>query len=493
MSALTKEQTEALIAEVLEVYPEKAQKERAKHLAVNDQSITQSENCITSNRKSLPGVMTVRGCAYAGSYGVVWSPVKDLIHISHGPVGCGQYSRAGRRSYFVGMTGVNAFTGMDFTSDFQEKDIVFGGDKKLAKLIAETEALFPLSKGITVQSECPIGLIGDDIEAVSKKAAAEIGKPVIPNRCEGFRGVSQSMGHHIANDVIRDWVLDTSAGKHPEFVSTPYDVTILGDYNIGGDIWSSRILLEEMGLRVISQYTGDGTLAELENSPKAKVNLLHCYRSVNYITRHMEEKYGIPWIEYNFFGPTKTAESLRAIAALFDDKIKAGAEAVIAKYQPVMQAVIDKYKPRLQGKKVMLYVGGLRPRHTIGAYEDLGMEVVGTGYEFAHNDDYDRTIQEIGNATLIYDDVNGFEFEEFVKRVKPDLVGSGVKEKYIFQKMGIPFRQMHSWDYSGPYHGYDGFAIFARDMDMTLNNPCWGKITAPWLKKPEVEVEQKAA
>ena len=43
-------------------------------------------------------------------------------------------------------------------------------------------------------------------------------------------------------------------------------------------------------------------------------------------------------------------------------------------------------------------------------------------------------------------------------------------------------RQMHSWDYSGPYHGYDGFAIFARDMDMTLNNPAWNELTAPWLK-----------
>ena len=42
------------------------------------------------------------------------------------------------------------------------------------------------------------------------------------------------------------------------------------------------------------------------------------------------------------------------------------------------------------------------------------------------------------------------------------------------QKMGIPFRQMHSWDYSGPYHGYDGFAIFARDMDLAINNPVWG-------------------
>jgi nitrogenase molybdenum-iron protein alpha chain len=60
------------------------------------------------------------------------------------------------------------------------------------------------------------------------------------------------------------------------------------------------------------------------------------------------------------------------------------------------------------------------------------------------------------------------------------LVGAGIKEKYVFQKMGVPFRQMHSWDYSGPYHGYDGFAIFARDMDMAINNPVWGLTKAPW-------------
>jgi len=490
MTAMTREETQALIQEVLEVYPEKAAKDRAKHLAVNDSSVEQSKKCITSNRKSLPGVMTIRGCAYAGSKGVVWGPIKDMIHISHGPVGCGQYSRAGRRNYYVGTTGINVFGTMNFTSDFQEKDIVFGGDKKLDKIITEIDQLFPLNKGITVQSECPIGLIGDDIEAVSKKKAKELGKPIVPVRCEGFRGVSQSLGHHIANDAVRDWTLGAREGKLPE--AGQYDVAILGDYNIGGDAWASRILLEEMGLNVVAQWSGDGTIAEMEKTPAVKLNLLHCYRSMNYISRHMEEKYGIPWMEYNFFGPTKIEESLRAIAEKFDDKIKEGAERVIAKYKPIMQAVIDKYKPRLEGKKVMLYVGGLRPRHVIGAYEDLGMEVVGTGYEFAHNDDYDRTIKEMGDATLIYDDVTGFELEEFVKRVKPDLVGSGIKEKYVFQKMGIPFRQMHSWDYSGPYHGYDGFAIFARDMDMTLNNPCWGKMAAPWVKK-EGEVETKAA
>ncbi|OIO53743.1 MAG: nitrogenase molybdenum-iron protein alpha chain [Alphaproteobacteria bacterium CG_4_10_14_0_2_um_filter_63_37] len=483
MSSMSRAETEALIQEVLEVYPAKAKKDRAKHLTVNDSSLEKSNKCITSNKKSLPGVMTIRGCAYAGSKGVVWGPIKDMIHISHGPVGCGQYSRAGRRNYYVGTTGVNVFGTMNFTSDFQEKDIVFGGDKKLTKLIQEVEQLFPLHKGISVQSECPIGLIGDDIEAVAKKTAAELEKPVVPVRCEGFRGVSQSLGHHIANDAVRDWVLGNRDDQ--AFESTPYDIAILGDYNIGGDAWSSRILLEEMGLRVVAQWSGDGTIAEMENTPKVKLNVLHCYRSMNYISRHMEEKYGIPWMEYNFFGPSKTAESLRKIASFFDETIQANAEKVIEKYKAMTDAVIAKYRPRLEGKKVMLYVGGLRPRHVIGAYEDLGMEVVGTGYEFAHNDDYDRTIKEMGDATLIYDDVTGFEFEEFVKKVKPDLIGSGIKEKYIFQKMGIPFRQMHSWDYSGPYHGYDGFAIFAKDMDLTLNNPCWGKLKAPWKKSEE--------
>ena len=172
MGLLNREEAEALIQEVLEVYPEKAKKDRAKHLMVNDKKLESAKKCITSNRKSVPGVMTQRGCAYAGAKGVVWGPFKDIIDISHGPIGCGQYSRGGRRNYYSGIAGIDSFCDLMFSSDFQEKDIVFGGDKKLAKLIDEVESLFPLSKAISVQSECPIGLIGDDIEAVAKKKAA---------------------------------------------------------------------------------------------------------------------------------------------------------------------------------------------------------------------------------------------------------------------------------------------------------------------------------
>lgn len=152
-----------------------------------------------------------------------------------------------------------------------------------------------MNNGITVQSECPIGLIGDDINATSKVYAKETGKTIVPVNCEGFRGVSQSLGHHIANDTVRDYVFDAEVDTlGEELKETDYDVAIIGDYNIGGDAWSSRILLEEMGLRVVAQWSGDATLKEMAATPKVKLNLLHCYRSMNYISRHMEKEFGIP-------------------------------------------------------------------------------------------------------------------------------------------------------------------------------------------------------
>lgn len=474
IEGMTIEKTESLIEETLAAMPEKAQKKRRPHLGANEP--TSSACAVKSNRKVVPGVMSQRGCAYAGAKGVVWGPIRDMVHVSHGPIGCGVYSWGTRRNLMQGIPGVTSFP-LDFTSDFQERDIVYGGDEKLTNLLREADELFPLNKGLSVLSECPVGLIGDDINAVTKKMEAELGKFVIPCNCEGFRGVSQSLGHHISNDSIRDHVI----GKR-KFVEEvgPYDIALIGDYNIGGDVWAAKPILEEIGLNVKSIWTGDGEIEKIASTYAVKLNLIHCYRSMNYMCRVMEEKWGIPWIEYNFFGPTKIAESLRAIAECFDDTIKENVERVIVKYQPQMETILDEYKPRLDGKTAMLFVGGLRPRHTIGAYEDLGIEITGTGYEFAHQDDYDRTAPEMAKGTLIYDDVSEFELEKFVEELKPDLVGSGIKEKYVFQKSGIPFRQMHSWDYSGPYHGYEGFAIFARDIDMAINSPTWGLVKSPF-------------
>ena len=79
-------------------------------------------------------------------------------------------------------------------------------------------------------------------------------------------------------------------------------------------------------------------------------------------------------------------------------------------------------------------MGGLRPRHVIGAYEDLGMEIIAAGYEFAHNDDYDRTLPDLKEGTLLFDDASSYELEAFVKALKPDLIGTArpFSGRYIF-------------------------------------------------------------
>jgi len=118
----------------------------------------------------------IRGCAYAGAKG--WcGPDQGHGARQPRPVGCGQYSWGTRRNYYGGQNGVDSFVGMQITSDFQEKDIVFGGDKKLDKMLDEINALFPLSRGISIMSECPIGLIGDDIEAVPRRRARNAARP----------------------------------------------------------------------------------------------------------------------------------------------------------------------------------------------------------------------------------------------------------------------------------------------------------------------------
>ena len=39
---------------------------------------------------------------------------------------------------------------------------------------------------------------------------------------------------------------------------------------------------------------------------------------------------------------------------------------------------------------------------------------------------------------------------------------------------------MHSYDYIGPYTGFEGFVQFAKDIDMSVNSPTWKFITPPW-------------
>jgi nitrogenase molybdenum-iron protein alpha chain len=59
---------------------------------------------------------------------------------------------------------------------------------------------------------------------------------------------------------------------------------------------------------------------------------------------------------------------------------------------------------------------------------------------------YEGMYPDMHSGNLMIDDCNHYEAERLVQELKPDLFFAGVRDKYIAQKMGIPAKQLHSYD-----------------------------------------------
>lgn len=520
---------------LLEKYPAKVARKRAKQILVNE-ALENDTPEITANVRTIPGIITMRGCTYAGCKGVILGPTSDIVNLVHGPIGCSFYAWLTRRNQTSasGERGENFMT-YAMSTDMQDSDIIFGGEKKLAAAIQEAYDLFH-PKSIAVFATCPVGLIGDDIHAVARKMKEKFCDcNVFAFSCEGYKGVSQSAGHHIANNQIFRHVVGTSDKERTE----PYKINLLGEYNIGGDGFEIDRILNRCGITNIATFSGNSTYDQFATANQADLSCVMCHRSINYVADMLETKYGIPWIKVNFIGAEATAKSLRKIAAYFQDQqLTERVERVIAEEMPEVQAVREEIRPRTAGKTAMLFVGGSRAHHYQELFRELGMKTLSAGYEFAHRDDYEgrqviphlkvdadsRNIEEIevevdpklyrprktvedlaelqkqgllfkeydglipdmDKDTLVIDDLNQYEAEKLVELMKPDLFCAGIKEKFAIQKLGVPMKQLHSYDSGGPYAGFRGAVNFYREIDRLVNSRVWGYLKAPWQENPEL-------
>lgn len=518
--------------EILKKYPSKIAKKREKQMVTVEPGV---DKTIQANVRTIPGIISQRGCTYAGCKGVVLGPTRDIINLVHGPIGCSFYAWLTRRNQTdPGFDGENFMT-YCFSTDMQDSNIVFGGEIKLKEAIREAYAIFQ-PKSIGIFSTCPVGLIGDDVHAVAREMKAELGINIFGFSCEGYKGVSQSAGHHIANNGVFTHVV----GNNDSPVEGKFKLNLLGEYNIGGDAFELERLFELCGITLVSSFSGNSTIEAMEKSHQADLNVVMCHRSINYMAEMMETKFGIPWFKVNFIGADSTAKSLRKIGEYFGDaELKAKIEEVIAAEMPAVKAVIAKVYPRTKGKTTMMFVGGSRAHHYQDLFAELGMATVVAGYEFGHRDDYEgrkviptiavdadsRNIEELdvvkdparfrprkteaelealkakgleisdytgmqgdmNKNSLMIDDINHWETEKLIEFYKPDIFCAGIKEKYVIQKLGIPLKQLHSYDYGGPYAGFKGAVNFYNDISEMVTASVWKMIKAPWETPKHIE------
>lgn len=411
---------------------------------------------------SLAGAISQRACVYSGAR-VVLNPITDALHLVHGPVGCASYTWDIRGSRTSGP----ALYKSSFSTDIKEKDVIFGGEKKLANAIKELVSKYR-PPAVFVYSTCVVGVIGDDLRAVCKEAQEELKIPVLPVMSEGFKG-NKKLGYKAACHALSALV-----GTKEHTTDNPYTINLLGEYNVAGDLWKIIPYFEELGIEIIASMTGDSRVEDIRKAHCSKINLVQCSGSMTYLAKIMQEKYGIPFERVSFFGTQDMSHALRTAAGFFNKPpMIRKAQEIIKRETAKTAPQIEYYRKRVSGKRAAIYMGGAaKAVSLVKAFRELGMEVVIIGTQTGNNSDYENISYIVRDGTVIIDDANPLELRDLLIKQKADLLVSGVKERFLAYKLCIPFCDFNH-DRVITFEGFDGMVNFAKEIDATINSPVW--------------------
>ncbi|MDL1976557.1 MAG: nitrogenase iron-molybdenum cofactor biosynthesis protein NifE [Deltaproteobacteria bacterium] len=417
---------------------------------------------IACNKESLAGAVSQRACVFCGSR-VVLYPIADALHLIHGPVGCAVYTWDIRGALSSGPQ----LHRLSFSTDLQEKDVIFGGEEKL--YLALTELIDRHNpKAAFVYSTCIVGLIGDDLDSVCARVSEEKGISVIPVQSEGFKG-NKRAGYEAACKALFRLV-----GTGDTNNISPYSLNIMGDFNLAGEIWIIRDYFKRMGIEVVANITGDGRVDDIRRAHGAALNLVQCSGSTLDLAKMMEQSYDIPYMRVSYCGVEDMTESLYAVARFFGDlRIMERTEKLVKEELSVLYPKLREYRKVLSGKRAAIYVGGaFKAFSMVKTLRLLGMKVVMVGSQTGTREDYLELEEITDDGTIIVDDANPLELSAFIKEKDVDIFIGGVKERPIAYKMGVGFCD-HNHERKEALEGFSGMLNFAREVHSTVMSPVW--------------------
>ncbi|MEY4576179.1 MAG: hypothetical protein RL701_882 [Pseudomonadota bacterium] len=429
------------------------------------------------------------GCAFDGAK-IALQPIVDVAHLVHGPLACEGNGWDNRHSATSGPTLYR--TG--FTTDLSEIDITMGyGEKRLYKSIKEiVERYAP--PAIFVYATCVTALIGDDVTAVCRIASERFKTPCIPVEVPGFVG-SKNLGNKLAGEMLLAHVIGT---VEPE-VTTAYDINILGEYNLAGELWQVKPLFEELGIRVHASITGDARYKEVASCHRVRVNMMVCSTALINLARKMEERYGIPYFEGSFYGIEDTSHALRTVSRMLvergaDAELIDRTEALIAREEARAWQRIEPHRAGLKGKRVLLYTGGVKSWSMVSALQEVGMEIVSTSVRKSTQEDKERAKELLKGDAHMVEAIPPREMYTQLATSKADILLSGGRTQFIALKARMPWLDINQERHYAAA-GYDGMVELVKQLDQEINNQVWKEVrrVAPWDEAANTAANQTTA
>ncbi|MDG3085007.1 nitrogenase iron-molybdenum cofactor biosynthesis protein NifE [Vibrio hannami] len=435
-----------------------------------------------------PGA-TAGGCTFDGAQ-ISLLPIADVGHIVHGPIGCAgnSWNNRGTRA-----TGKNLFR-LGFTTDLNEQDVIMGRSEKrllhaIKQLVEEHQP-----PAVFVYMTCVPALEGDDVEAICELAQKRFGIPVVNVDAAGFYG-NKNLGNRIAGEVMVEKVIGSAEPPEKPLMKHDssrkvHDIVLIGEYNIAGEFWHVSPLFEELGLRVLCCMAGDTQFHQIQTMHRADASMVVCSRAQINVARKLQENWGIPWFEGSFYGIEDTSDALRQFARLLnDEKLTQHTEEVIAREEQRVRDALKPYREKLQGKKALLYTGGVKSWSVISALAELGIHTVATGTRKSTQSDKNRITQIMGEDAVMLDEGGARRLLDVYYEHDADVMIAGGRNMYTALKAPIPFLHINQ-ERELAYAGYEGMITMAKELCRTIESPVWeaARSSAPWDSKPEADL-----
>lgn len=377
----------------------------------------------------------------------------DCILIQHAPIGCSADNPWFNLAFKMGLTrrGKPLQNLQIFSTNLLEHDMVFGASDKLRQAIRDAKERFD-PKAIFISMSCSTAIIGEDIDSIADEMEPEVGVPVIPLHCEGFRSKHWSTGFDISQHGVARQIVKRNPQKQKDLINI---VALWGT-----DYFTD--LLKPLGLRV-NYLIDTASFDELAQASEAVATATFCHTLGSYMSTILEQHFGVPQIDApQPYGFAATDEWLRAIAKIVG-KEDAVEDYIKSEHERVMPKILE-LREKFKGVNGFIMTGSAYSHGLIAVLRELGIGVEGS-IVFHHDPVYDSGAEHQNTLKYLVDNygdvenftvskTQAFQLPNVFRRVKTDFViirHQGLAPEAA--KMGIPALAL------GDEHipvGYDG-------------------------------------
>ncbi len=403
--------------------------------------------------------------------------IKDAVVITHAPVGCTSslpfiniFSRFGQ--ILRGQTPLNIKW---ISTNLTQAEAIHGGEDKLKEAILEADKRHN-PNAIFVFTSCVAGIIGEDIDAIIKKAQGEVSAKVIPVYCDGFKSKVWASGYDGSFQGALNHLVKKPKKRRSDLINVinPLTVGRLDEVEI------ERLLAK---LKLKANFIPNFTTTEgIGKSSEAALTTSMCPTFSEYFAKSLEERFQVPYTQKIMpVGLDNTDLWLREIGEILgkEDEV----EAIIKEERERVEPKIEELKEKLAGKRAFVSAGQSRAVGIPNLLADLGMEIVGvTAYHYDEVifESFAKLEKRCGNFCTNIANVQPYEQTNILHKEQPDFYFGHVGESIWAAKQGFPTAMIYNL--SVTFAGYNGPISFGSRILNLINNPSFSKKLAEHSK-----------